>query len=244
MLSLADGQLGDSVLPPNIVASMIDNIERGDIRPSFASSSSNQPMSMEVEQEAPKRSPETDVEPKGKRGRPRKTQPELMNVDTDQKRKTEDDSPNKRQSKSSRKKEKEEAKQTRNYIQDVFEDKPEETTKPAGSSKDIPIKQTIGKKAKHNIAPSAIGIQALREAFGEANNRKTISKEEFRHYKAVYEEWEFTAYKEKRSKMTKKQREEPENKLTPERKQEHALLKKAKLLELRELYKELLYKKV
>ncbi len=100
MLSLTDGQLGESVLPPNIVEAMINNIERGDIRPSFAASSSNQPMSMEIDPE----SYEAYVEPKGRVGRPRKTQSTPMTVDTDQKRKTDDDSPNKRQSKSSRKK--------------------------------------------------------------------------------------------------------------------------------------------
>jgi hypothetical protein len=74
MLSLTQGKLGESVLPPNIVAAMVDNIEQGNIRPSFAASSSNQPMSMEVD-------PEMYVEPKGPVGRPRKTQSKPMVVD-------------------------------------------------------------------------------------------------------------------------------------------------------------------
>jgi hypothetical protein len=130
MLSLTDGQFGEPVLPPNIVEAMINNIERGYIRPSFAPSSSNQPMSMEVD-------PETYVEPKGPVGRPRKTQSNPMTVDTDQKRKTDEESPNKSRAKPKSKTDKETEKKPSGYIKsgDISNNEPERTTpQPASSS--------------------------------------------------------------------------------------------------------------
>ena len=212
MPEVTDGHLGQPALPPNIVAFF----EQGGVFPG-ASSSSNQPMQVDPT----KRPPETELEPKGKVGRPRKTQqidapPAPMLVDREPKRKTsgDEETPGKARAKSKRKA-KNEKEQIRNYLQSLRMDAlnaPEETqqqpasSSAAGSSKDMPKKQQqpassssgpassssgpapvnstkkpiiktepITKQKYHQLAPSIIGIQRLREAFEEAKNKNNLS---------------------------------------------------------------------
>ena len=143
-----------------------------------------------------------------------------MMVDTDQKRKTDEESPNKSRAKPKSRTDKETEKKPSGYIKsgDLSNNEPEKTTsQPASSSTDIPIKKKTNKPKREQLTPSTIGIQSMREAFEEARNKDKLSVEDYDAYIKLYTEWKASKGKEQ--------------------------FKRLKLGELKDLYKKVLYRK-
>ena len=102
-----------------------------------------------------------------------------------------------------------------NYDEPEVAGKPEEQLPPPT----LKVKQPIKKDMENNkqIPPAQIGIQRLRELLEDAKNKQKLSTEDASAYTALYNEWR-TA-------------------------KGNPVLKKEKVVGLREIYKRVLYKK-
>ena len=170
------------VRPQNFSMSDSDDALMGDTRNrkrrQDIPSSSNQPLpavEMDVNASSKRGSPETQVEPKGKAGRPKikytETRPNAE--------KREGDEP---ESEVPRKKSRTKGKRRQNLSlgggargnDDEADDEQPERRRG--------VRKTIQKP----VSPSTIGIQKLREEFVNANNKNIISKEEFSRFDELY----------------------------------------------------------
>ena len=170
------------VRPQNFSMSDSDDALMGDTRNrkrrQDIPSSSNQPLpavEMDVNASSKRGSPETQVEPKGKAGRPKVKYTETRpNAE-----KREGDEP---ESEVPRKKSRTKGKRRQNLSlgggargnDDEADDEQPERRRG--------VRKTIQKP----VSPSTIGIQKLREEFVNANNKNIISKEEFSRFDELY----------------------------------------------------------
>ena len=170
------------VRPQNFPMSDSDDALMGDTRNrkrrQDIPSSSNQPLpavEMDVNASSKRGSPETQVEPKGKAGRPKvKYTDTRANAE-----KREGDEP---ESEVPRKKSRTKGKRRQNLSlgggargnDDEGDDETPERRRG--------VRKTIQKP----VSPSTIGIQKLREEFVNANNKNIISKEEFNRFDELY----------------------------------------------------------
>ena len=169
------------IRPQNFAMSDSDDALMGDTRNrkrrQDIPSSSNQPLpavEMDVNASSKRGSPETQIEPKGKAGRPK-----VKYTDTrPNAEKREGDEP---ESEVPRKKSRTKGKRRQNLSlgvargnDDEADDEPPERRRG--------VRKTIQKP----VSPSTIGIQKLREEFVNANNKNIISKEEYNRFDELY----------------------------------------------------------
>ena len=170
------------IRPQNFAMSDSDDALMGDTRNrkrrQDIPSSSNQPLpavEMDVGASSKRGSPETQVEPKGKAGRPK-----VKYTDTRANaKKREGDEP---ESEVPRKKSRTKGKRRQNLSlgggargnDDEADDETPERRRG--------VRKTIQKP----VSPSTIGIQKLREEFVNANNKNIISKEEYNRFDELY----------------------------------------------------------
>ena len=169
------------IRPQNFSMSDSDDALMGDTRNrkrrQDIPSSSNQPLpavDMDVNASSKRGSPETQVEPRGKAGRPKVKYTETRpNAE-----KREGDEPEREVP---RKKSRTKGKRRQNLSlgvargnDDEADDEPPERRRG--------VRKTIQKP----VSPSTIGIQKLREEFVNANNKNIISKEEYNRFDELY----------------------------------------------------------
>ena len=141
-------------------------------------SSSNQPLpavEMDVNASSKRGSPETQVEPRGKAGRPKvKYTDTRANAE-----KREGDEP---ESEVPRKKSRTKGKRRQNLsLGGGARGNDEE-----GDDETPERRRGVRKTIQKPVSPSTIGIQKLREEFVNANNKNIISKEEFNRFDELY----------------------------------------------------------
>ena len=123
-----------------------------------------------------KRDPEDEVEPKGRRGRPKKNKgDEVVLVESG----NGNGNGNKAKARAKTKAEKREDKEAAQLTQPEI-DVPAKT---------IPVKQPGLKQKNKQLTPSVIGIQKVREEFLEARNRGKLSNEDYSEYLKLYDSW-------------------------------------------------------
>lgn len=199
------------------------------IASSSGASSSNytQPVPMLIDKEL-KRSPEDEHEPKGKVGRPKKTQPsdpsagslspslppQPMLIDTDAKR---TQIPSNTQINKKSKKQPESEALNDNDPDPEITSKPKKNLGQSAPSSSSNVKKSIDKQTETQIQPSKMNIQLLREKLEHAKINNKLNREDGFAYAKLLAEW-FEA------------------KGKPE-------IKKEKVVGLREIYKRVLYKK-
>ena len=170
------------VRPQNFPMSDSDDALMGDTRNrkrrQDIPSSSNQPLpavEMDVGASSKRGSPETQVEPKGKAGRPKvKYTDTRANAE-----KREGDEP---ESEVPRKKSRTKGKRRQNLsLGGGARGNDEE-----GDGETPERRRGVRKTIQKPVSPSTIGIQKLREEFVNANNKNIISKEEFNRFDELY----------------------------------------------------------
>ena len=169
------------IRPQNFSMSDSDDALMGDTRNrkrrQDIPSSSNQPLpavEMDVNASSKRGSPETQVEPRGKAGRPKVKYTEMRpNAE-----KREGDEP---ESEVPRKKSRTKGKRRQNLSLGgarANDDEADDETPERRRG----VRKTIQKP----VSPSTIGIQKLREEFVNANNKNIISKEEYNRFDELY----------------------------------------------------------
>ena len=169
------------IRPQNFSVSDSDDALMGDTRNrkrrQDIPSSSNQPLpavDMDVNASSKRGSPETQVEPRGKAGRPKVKYTETRpNAE-----KREGDEP---ESKVPRKKSRTKGKRRQNLSLGVARGNDDE-----GDDEQPERRRGVRKTIQKPVSPSTIGIQKLREEFVNANNKNIISKEEYNRFDELY----------------------------------------------------------
>lgn len=170
------------IRPQNFPMSDSDDALMGDTRNrkrrQDIPSSSNQPLpavEMDVNASSKRGSPETQVEPRGKAGRPKvKYTDTRANAE-----KREGDEP---ESEVPRKKSRTKGKRRQNLsLGGGARGNDEE-----GDDETPERRRGVRKTIQKPVSPSTIGIQKLREEFVNANNKNIISKEEFNRFDELY----------------------------------------------------------
>ena len=170
------------IRPQNFPMSDSDDALMGDTRNrkrrQDIPSSSNQPLpavEMDVNSSSKRGSPETQVEPKGKAGRPKVKYTETRpNAE-----KREGDEP---ESEVPRKKSRTKGKRRQNLsLGGGARGNDEE-----GDDETPERRRGVRKTIQKPVSPSTIGIQKLREEFVNANNKNIISKEEYDRFDELY----------------------------------------------------------
>ena len=170
------------VRPQNFPMSDSDDALMGDTRNrkrrQDIPSSSNQPLpavEMDVNASSKRGSPETQVEPKGKAGRPKVKYTDMRpNAE-----KREGDEP---ESEVPRKKSRTKGKRRQNLsLGGGARGNDEE-----GDDETPERRRGVRKTIQKPVSPSTIGIQKLREEFVNANNKNIISKEEYDRFDELY----------------------------------------------------------
>ena len=142
--------------------------------PTSSSSSSSQALPvvevMDVSSSSKRANPETQIEPRGKAGRPKhfKEGTERMNAEKRDKGSEAEGTP---------------AKKKRNKKRDL---------ELGGAEADDEIdepKDSRRKTIQKPVGPSTIGVQRLREEFVNANNKGMITKEQYKQFDSLYKTW-------------------------------------------------------
>ena len=170
------------IRPQNFSMSDSDDALMGDTRNrkrrQDIPSSSNQPLpavEMDVNASSKRGSPETQVEPRGKAGRPK-----VKYTDTrPNSEKREGDEP---ESEVPRKKSRTKGKRRPNLSLGVGARGNDDEADDEQPERRRGVRKTIQKP----VSPSTIGIQKLREEFVNANNKNIISKEEYNRFDELY----------------------------------------------------------
>ena len=170
------------IRPQNFSMSDSDDALMGDTRNrkrrQDIPSSSNQPLpavEMDVNTSSKRGSPETQVEPRGKAGRPK-----VKYTDTrPNAEKREGDEP---ESEVPRKKSRTKGKRRPNLSLGVGARGNDDDADDEQPERRRGVRKTIQKP----VSPSTIGIQKLREEFVNANNKNIISKEEYNRFDELY----------------------------------------------------------
>ena len=170
------------IRPQNFSMSDSDDVPMGDTRNrkrrQDVPSSSNQPLpavEMDVGASSKRGSPETQVEPKGKAGRPKvkytDTRPNAEKRDGDE---PESEVPRKKsRTKGKRRQNLSLGGGARDNDDEADDEQPER-------------RRGVRKTVPKPVSPSTIGIQKLREEFVNANNKNIISKEEYNRFDELY----------------------------------------------------------
>ena len=203
---------GDEALQPTRVKTKNLNatVSRSTRASGEASASSSQaPQAMNTTSQPKRGTPETDVEPKGKAGRPKIKYVDLRPDAEKREGEEPEDKPSRKKSKRINKNKEKiqkrlEAKMANEATVNIDgEDADDEDTR-----KGSRVRSTIQKP----ITPSKVGIQPMYEAFNNARNKNIITKEEFEEFNDIFKEYRKAKGKEK-SKYTKQARELYRNKL-------------------------------
>ena len=193
---------GDDDLQPT-------NVKRKNINATVPASSSQAPQPMNTTSQPKRGTPETDVEPKGKAGRPKIKYVDLRPDAEKREGEEPEDKPSRKKSKRINKNKEKiqkrlEAKMAKEATVNIDgEDADDEDTR-----KGSRVRSTIQKP----IIPSKVGIQPMYEAFNNARNKNIITKEEFEEFNDIFKEYRKAKGKDK-SKYTKQARELYRNKL-------------------------------
>ena len=236
IVNILEKHLGEEVTP-----SQLDFAHQIASSSGASSSTSITPIRKQTTKQSKKNTgdPETDTEPKGKAGRPKKDtkarMEQLADIAEDVEIKDKETTPEKRERKASNgngtkptkkaKAKQEESREHKALMNTVVKEQKKqekqyspETTQPSSSSASAEspkAKKTIEKTKQ--IAPSQIGIQKVREELQEAKQKGKLSDEDVSKYMILYDEWLGAKGNQK--------------------------VKKEKLNALREIYKRAIYKK-
>ena len=211
-----------NIQPPRVVPENIPIFSSGDealqptkvktknLNATVPASSSQAPQPMNTTSQPKRGTPETDVEPKGKAGRPKmfKHGTERPSAEKREGEEPEDKTNRKKSKRINKNKEKIqkrlEAKMAKEATVNIDgEDADDEDTR-----KGSRVRSTIQKP----IIPSKVGIQPMYEAFNNARNKNITTKEEFEEFNEIFKAYRKAKGKEK-SKYTKHARELYRNKL-------------------------------
>ena len=192
-----------NIQPPRVFPELISiaTSDDDDISDPMATSS-NQPMK--------RIDPETEVEPKGKRGRPRMTQegtkratPAIITIETKGKdgrprlktgkgEKRDGDQPEEEMPNRAKRTNKNREKQQMRLETSLkkAEAEAENETKPEPTKKGRGVKKNKMKREQlEPVDPKTIHIQELRNEFVDAFNKKLITSQEFNEFEQILEEW-------------------------------------------------------
>ena len=181
---------GDEALQPT-------KVKRKNLNATISASSSQAPMDVSSK---PKRgTPETDVEPKGKAGRPKikyvDLRPDAEKRDGDEMPEETNRKKSKRTNKNKEKMQKRlEAKMAKETVNISGDDADDEDTR-----KGSRVRQTIQKPT----IPSRANIQTIYETLTNAKNKNTITAEEYKEFNDVFQEFKRAKGKEKSKQTTK-----------------------------------------
>ena len=193
---------GDDDLQPT-------NVKRKNLNATVPASSSQAPQPMNTTSQPKRGTPETDVEPKGKAGRPKIKYVDLR-PDAEKREGDEpEDKTNRKKSKRTNKNKEKiqkrlEAQMAKEATVNIESDDADDEDTRKGSR----VRSTIQKP----IIPSKVGIQPMYEAFNNARNKNIITKEEFEEFNDIFKEYRKAKGKDK-SKYTRQARELYRNKL-------------------------------
>ena len=144
-----------------------------------SSSSGMQPMDQSMGQQ--KRNPEEEVEPRGRRGRPKTKRGDEL-VIAEGGNGNGNGNGGKAKAKAKTKAEKRQEKESEQLTQP-------ETDKPASKPKNIPVQKPYLKQKGDQVSPSQIGIQKLREEFLNSRNEGNLSDEDYSEYLKLYDDF-------------------------------------------------------
>ena len=137
---------------------------------------------METENVQQKRTPEDEVEPKGKRGRPRKNRGDEVVLVENKSNGNGNGNGNGGRAKAKTKAEKREEKEAQQLTQP-------EIDVPTPKSKNVPVKKQCLKQKGDQLSPSVIGIQQLREELVNARNKGNLSDDDHSEYLKLYDDF-------------------------------------------------------
>ena len=210
-----------NIQPPRVVPENIPIFSSGDealqptkvktknLNATVPASSSQAPQPMNTTSQPKRGTPETDVEPKGKAGRPKIKYVDLRPYAEKREGEEPEDKTSRKKSKRINKNKEKiqkrlEAKMAKEATVNIDgEDADDEDTR-----KGSRVRSTIQKP----IIPSKVGIQPMYEAFNNARNKNITTKEEFEEFNEIFKAYRKAKGKEK-SKYTKQARELYRNKL-------------------------------
>ena len=161
----------------------------------IASSSSQAPQPMNTTSQPKRNEPETRVEPRGKAGRPKMFKHGTDRADGTKRDGDEPENTTSRKKSKKTNKNKEkiqkrlEAKMAKVSVEPDEEDEVEEPPMRKGSR----VRQTIQKP----VIPSKVGIQKIFEEYTNAKNKNIITKEEFKDFDDIFQEFKSAKGKEK-----------------------------------------------
>ena len=185
---------GDEDLQPT-------NVKRKNLNATVPASSSQAPQPMNTTSQPKRGTPETDVEPKGKAGRPKIKYVDLRPDAEKREGEEPEDKTNRKKSKRINKNKEKiqkrlEAKMAKEATVNIDgEDADDEDTR-----KGSRVRSTIQKP----IIPSKVGIQPMYEAFNNARNKNITTKEEFEEFKSL----KHTERQKERKKVNTQNRQE------------------------------------
>ena len=210
-----------NIQPPRVVPENIPIFSSGDealqptkvktknLNATVPASSSQAPQPMNTTSQPKRGTPETDVEPKGKAGRPKIKYVDLRPDAEKREGEEPEDKTNRKKSKRMNKNKEKiqkrlEAKMAKEATVNIESDDADDEDTRKGSR----VRSTIQKP----IIPSKVGIQPMYEAFNNARNKNIITKEEFEEFNDIFKEYRKAKGKDK-SKYTRQARELYRNKL-------------------------------
>ena len=197
-----------NIQPPRVFPELVSIATDDEDMRDPTATSSNQPMKRD--------NPETEIEPKGRRGRPRMVQegtkratPAIITLETKGKdgrprlktgkgeKRGGDDEPEEERPNTARRTNKNKEKRQMRLETSLQkaeaeaenETKPEPTKKGKGAKKDTMKRTPVREPVREPLEPKSAAIQVLKHSFDEARNKNIITQKEYDDFDELYQEW-------------------------------------------------------